>query len=441
MAEDPDFFISETAEHASANPISLAHVLALSVPVHWTEAVAVVEELCQTLTATGGADALVPDPQDVLITAQGALMVRRAAPLSADVASIGRLLNALLDPVTTPIPLRLFVAHSIGSEKYRSVASYGEALVYYARPDRTELIQALYRRCLESSETVVLPVMTEAAPLEPLPAETVPPPEPLMKRRRIPRWAPPAAVAALLVASLYFGAKGLMGPSAPSLISTLVAAAAKAVASVESWVAPSPAPAVAAQPVEAAEVSVTAPARSRRPTGASSQTGAGEARQASAESSATSGLVSPQSTADSDTFVPVDPPRQASQGLTPIEPSTVAEGALALAPVVTITPGRSVVADPKVYSSASREVLPPVMYAPKLPPLPPAAPNALGTNTMELLIDESGAVQQVQLTSRPLRLPDMQLLSAAKTWKFYPALKDGQPVSYRLSLSWVVAPP
>src|SRR5689334_5573550 len=90
--------------HASASPISLAHVLALSVPVHWSEAVAVVEELCQTLTATGGADALVPDPQDVLITAQGALMVRRGAPLSSDVASIGRLLNALLDPVTTPIP-------------------------------------------------------------------------------------------------------------------------------------------------------------------------------------------------------------------------------------------------------------------------------------------------------------------------------------------------
>ena len=81
MAEFPDSSPHDGgAGYASANPISLAHVLALSVPVHWTEAVAVVEELCQTLTATDGPDALVPDPEDVLITAQGALMVRRGAP-------------------------------------------------------------------------------------------------------------------------------------------------------------------------------------------------------------------------------------------------------------------------------------------------------------------------------------------------------------------------
>jgi len=60
---------------------------------------------------------------------------------------------------------------------------------------------------------------------------------------------------------------------------------------------------------------------------------------------------------------------------------------------------------------------------------------------MELSIDETGAVQQVLLKSKPVRLPDMLLLSAAKTWQFYPALKDGRPVKYRLSLSWVVAPP
>jgi hypothetical protein len=125
----------------------------------------------------------------------------------------------------------------------------------------------------------------------------------------------------------------------------------------------------------------------------------------------------------------------------PLAAATVTEGALALAPVAN-TPERSVVAlDPKVYTSASREVQPPVMYSPKLPPLPPAEPNAIGTNTMELLIDETGAVQRVLLTSRAVRLNDVQMLSAAKAWKFYPALKDGQPVQYRLALSWVVTPP
>jgi hypothetical protein len=60
---------------------------------------------------------------------------------------------------------------------------------------------------------------------------------------------------------------------------------------------------------------------------------------------------------------------------------------------------------------------------------------------MELLIDESGVVQQARLTSRPVRMSDMLLLSPAKTWKFHPALKNGQPVKYRLKMSWVVAPP
>ena len=98
-------------------------------------------------------------------------------------------------------------------------------------------------------------------------------------------------------------------------------------------------------------------------------------------------------------------------------------------------------ADPLVYSSASLDVQPPVIYSPKLPPVPPADPYWQGTNTMELLIDESGIVQRARMTSRPVRLPDMMLLSPAKTWKFHPALRNGQPVKYRLTMSWVVAPP
>ena len=114
---------------------------------------------------------------------------------------------------------------------------------------------------------------------------------------------------------------------------------------------------------------------------------------------------------------------------------------LALPPVATGAAVRGVFRDPTVYTKASLDVKPPVLFSPKLPPVPPVEPDLLGTNTMELSIDETGAVQQVLLKSKPVRLPDMQLLSAAKTWQFYPALKDGRPVKYRLSLSWVVTPP
>lgn len=81
------------------------------------------------------------------------------------------------------------------------------------------------------------------------------------------------------------------------------------------------------------------------------------------------------------------------------------------------------------------------MRYPQLPPVPPITPDAPGANTMELLVDERGTVQEVKLKSRAERLTDMSLLSAAKTWKFSPALKDGRPVKYRLEVSWVVTPP
>jgi hypothetical protein len=37
-------------------------------------------------------------------------------------------------------------------------------------------------------------------------------------------------------------------------------------------------------------------------------------------------------------------------------------------------------------------------------------------------------------------MTDMLLLSGAKTWKFVPALKDGQPVRYRTQFSWDATP-
>jgi hypothetical protein len=424
--------LSTHDERGGANPISLAHVLALSVPVHWTESVAVVEELCLVLSA-GGEPIIVPDAQDVLITVQGTVIVRRGAPGTMDVEGIGRLLNALLDPVTTPIPLRLFVAHSIGSEKYRSVSAYGEALAYYARPDRQELIQALYRRCLESSAT--LPPIVE----EPLAVEPPPPvPEvPLIPRRKIPRWAPLAAVVLLVAVASYFASRRFAGEMSATPMHTLSAAAAHVVQSVQEMLTSAP-PAVAevSAPVEPdTRVQVRRP-RAERVNVSHATASQVETASAAADTSADApGDVPP---------VPVPPAQVLTappQVLMPLESGTLSEGALALPPVAVNAVERSFFTDPIIYTSASPDVQPPVMYSPKLPPTPPARPDLLGTNTMELLIDETGNVLKALLTSPPVRMSDMLLLSPAKTWKFHPALKDGHPVKYRLTLSWAVAPP
>jgi hypothetical protein len=126
--------------------------------------------------------------------------------------------------------------------------------------------------------------------------------------------------------------------------------------------------------------------------------------------------------------------------LAPIEAGTVVDGGLALAPGTSAAPDTSRFYDPGVYSSASAGVQPPVMYSPMLTPVSPSDTEA-SINTMELLIDETGKVQRARLVSRPKRMSDMLLLSPAKTWKFHPALKDGRPVKYRLTVSWAVTPP
>jgi hypothetical protein len=60
---------------------------------------------------------------------------------------------------------------------------------------------------------------------------------------------------------------------------------------------------------------------------------------------------------------------------------------------------------------------------------------------IDLVITRSGKVESVKLRRAPTTISDSMLLamslSAAKTWRFDPATKDGQPVRYRKSI-WLV---
>jgi hypothetical protein len=64
----------------------------------------------------------------------------------------------------------------------------------------------------------------------------------------------------------------------------------------------------------------------------------------------------------------------------------------------------------------------------------------MDVNTMELVISKQGRVEQVKLMTPVKRMTDMLLLSGAKTWRFSPALKNGQPVRYRTQYSWQTTP-
>ena len=98
-------------------------------------------------------------------------------------------------------------------------------------------------------------------------------------------------------------------------------------------------------------------------------------------------------------------------------------------------------ADATVYSRAFPGVVPPVIMPRQIAAPDTRSPRVDATTTFEVLVDESGDVEEVKLLSRPSPILATMLLSAAKNWKFRPALNDGRPVKYRLLLDVMTTRP
>jgi hypothetical protein len=119
-----------------------------------------------------------------------------------------------------------------------------------------------------------------------------------------------------------------------------------------------------------------------------------------------------------------------------LESRVGAQSTTAAAPFVTgARPG----IDGRIYSQADEDVIPARLV--KSPTSGPVFRNMASTvNTMELIISKQGRVEEVKLTTPAKKMTDMLLLSGAKTWKFVPATKNGQPVRYRTQFSWEETP-
>ena len=107
-----------------ADSLLLSDVLERRTPVHWSEAVAAVEELCVAIDAGPSDTVLVPDLADVFITPDGLVGVRQGAAGEPDVAALGRALQSLVGTGDTPLPLRLFVTSAVAPDRFASVALF-----------------------------------------------------------------------------------------------------------------------------------------------------------------------------------------------------------------------------------------------------------------------------------------------------------------------------
>jgi hypothetical protein len=109
--------------------------------------------------------------------------------------------------------------------------------------------------------------------------------------------------------------------------------------------------------------------------------------------------------------------------------------------VAAVPAGGVTIVDPTVYSRSDGDVQPPTLLSSQMPePAAPTPNDSRASNVLELLVDERGRVQNVRLVNRPMRMPDIMMLSGAKMLKFSPALRNGTPVKYRVQMRWTATP-
>jgi len=394
--------------------VRVSDILARAVPIRWDEAVALLQEILETITTAGGANALVPAFEDIFIDREGTVTVNGSGRGERGPVAAARALHALLATADIPVRLRLFVTQANALDSHQSRQAFIEGLAYFGRPGRAELIRAIAERYTTSAPATESSQRRPDAP-PPLPhtarADQVPKP-----RRTPARLLLPVAVG-LLVASLaaviWLGVFGGDGGSRAESAGTAAKAAGVTPLTTQQ---PGPnTPTAEREPV---------PDRRARPQTAPAGGVAGGriVRDSSARSIPSMLALSPTSPAQ-----------------TPVTPQSPAPSVLTLREDVDVTR----VSEAKtIYSPADSDVEPPVMMYPSLPPAVFVARNAdpVAVNRMELVIAADGSVERVRLVNGPTRMPDMMLLSGAKLWKFTPAEKDGVPVRYRTTVTWTGFP-
>jgi hypothetical protein len=381
--------------------VSVADIRERRVPLEWHEAVAIVAGLCSALVESQATT--MPAAGEIVLAQDGTIVVRYPSR-NTDWVGLPRLLHKLLSVAPQQTPLRLFVLNAISSEGDKSPAAFGAALAYYERPGRDVLIRAVRERFFV---TPIPPPGSEPDDVEEpeieSPPKTLPTPAPRRKRLRAAALVMSASVVAVTLV-----AGRTPGTGTPTDHTNALADIVAHVAATGREVA---------RGVGTAMTAAVASRNDETPTPTPAPAEAPRAR-------APRPHVASSAPAVTSTAAPM--------GVTVLEPVSAPVArepeAEAVAPIEEPAPAAD---------HAPGEIVPPRLLEPVR--LPGWAAPAAGTMTevIELEISPSGAVDRVRLISPAMRMTDMMILSAAKTWIFQPASQDGQPVPYRMTLKWV----
>jgi len=94
---------------------------------------------------------------------------------------------------------------------------------------------------------------------------------------------------------------------------------------------------------------------------------------------------------------------------------------------------------PRIYSPADGDVVPPVTIRQAVPPYPGRLLQG-GLLMMEVIINETGAVESAAIEGPPNPNYDRLVLAAAKTWQYRPATHGATPVKYRKRIQISLVP-
>ena len=88
-------------------------------------------------------------------------------------------------------------------------------------------------------------------------------------------------------------------------------------------------------------------------------------------------------------------------------------------------------------------VVPPVAILQMVPPIPSnlIRMTQLRAGVLELMINETGKVEEARFLSPIHPVYDGMVTSAAKGWKYTPATADGKPIKYRKTIRIAVQAP
>jgi uncharacterized membrane protein (UPF0127 family) len=370
--------------------VDLERVLARRTPVSWFEAVAVVRELCDEVIAASPADdQRVPDLADIVLTPDGRVELLSEGPASpTPVSRAARVLLTLLaEAETLPVQLRLLALEEVSpNPKVPTLADFASRLEFFERPGRRDLVRTLYERFQQLPPTAAEARVAPPKPMAP------PPPTAWWRQSRVQVGLGIGALALLFVASIWLSP----GSAQPGTIERR-GPVARAVASASQKVA-----------------QVT-----------------GDSIQAVAQWLGLAPTARPTAAAPAETPI-VEPasggaiPRRAR----PRRPQTAPEpGDARAAPDAAAAPP-----DTMVYTSEDAGVIAPRIERSRLPANPPLGVSQDEIPQVEVVISATGEVESVKLITQPARVGAAMMLSAVKNWRFLPALRDGQPVRYRMRL-------